>query len=295
MLKMYKESLGQSTIVQEHSILKYLEKISFPAVRIEATRIGETLVQRHNTRYALFNFVDNGFHSYDYIKTPHQSRQCIAVAGKTLALLHDKLKNFIPEGYNPDGFKSRAGKRYRDLEWFVNKLKICIDQTRSISEKKNKKKNLWLRRRAGDLENGLKKTNALIDDANLPRQIIHKDYGPSNLLFRKNALPVVLDFEIARLDWRIVDIIDGWQGFCIDRFGYNIKKMKYFLDAYQAHLPLTRDEIKLMPAVWKLIELRSCIRYWYAYCHTGDRVSLTKACKNLNETDWLAANQTALW
>ncbi len=294
-LKMYKESLGQSTIVQEHSILKYLAKIRFPAARLEVTRAGETLVQRDKDRYALFDFVGNGFCSYDYITTPNQARQYIAVAGKMLAFLHDKLKDFVPEGYNPDGFKAKTGKRWRDNEWFVSKLKICMDKAILRGEKKNNHKSLWLLQRARDLENELKQTNALIDDANLPRQIIHKDYGPSNLLFRKNELPIVIDFEIARLDWRVVDIIDGWQGFCVDRTGYNVEKMKCFLDAYQFHMPLTADEFKMIPEVWKLLQIRSCIRYWYAYCMTGNRVSLVKACKCINECDWLTTNQTVLW
>lgn len=290
LLKKYTKNIGQSTIIQEHSILKYLAKISFPAARLEATQSGQTLVQKDKDRYALFSFVEKGFHSYDYITTPKQARRYIAVAGKMLAFLHEKLKDFVPEGYNPDGFKSKTGERWRDNEWFLSKLKICVDKTLLQAEKKNKNKSPWLLQRASDFENTLRKTIAIIDAADLPRQIIHKDYGPSNLLFRKNQPPVVLDFEIARLDWRIVDIINGWGGFCQKRSGYHLNKMKCFLDAYQTNMPLTADEFTLIPAVWKLLQIRSCINYWYSYCTTGNKMSLIRACKSVKAFDWITAN-----
>jgi Ser/Thr protein kinase RdoA (MazF antagonist) len=94
---------------------------------------------------------------------------------------------------------------------------------------------------------------------------------------------VVIDFEIARLDWRIVDIIDGCAAFCVHRTGNTVAKMKCFLDAYQSHMPLTADEIKLIPEVSKFFQITSCIRYWYTYSMTGNRVFLVKARKCVSD------------
>jgi homoserine kinase type II len=290
-LKRYQESLGQSTIIQEHSILEYLAQIGFPATRLVSTKAGQTLVQRGKKRYVLFDFVEGGFRSYDYISLPKQTRQYIAIAGEMLAILHEKLRDFVPQGYNPDGFKSKTGDRWRNDEWFINKLTFCVEKTLQRNKNNRKHKSSSLIQRARDLENILVHNTSMLNSADLPRQIIHKDYGPSNLLFRKNAPPVVLDFEIARLDWRIVDIISAWQGFCETRSGYSLNKMKIFLDSYQTHMPLISAEIELIPAVWEFLEIRGCINYWHNYCSTGDKVSLDRACQSFNKLEWVTANQ----
>ena len=122
-LKKYQENLGNSTIIQERSILKYLAQIDFPATRLVETKSSQTLVQRGKNRYALFDYVDGSFRSFDYIAFPKQTRQYIAIAGEMLAILHDKLADFTPQGYNPDGFKSKTGDRWRDIDWFADKFR----------------------------------------------------------------------------------------------------------------------------------------------------------------------------
>jgi hypothetical protein len=54
LLKIYKESLGTSTITQEHSILNYLEEIDFPSVRLESAKNDETLIVIDGQRLSLF-------------------------------------------------------------------------------------------------------------------------------------------------------------------------------------------------------------------------------------------------
>lgn len=294
-LKRYRESLGISTIIQEHSILKYLAQIGFPATRLVGTKSGHTLVQQGKNRYALFDFVDGGFRSFDYIALPRQTRKYIAIAGEMLAILHDKLTDFVPQGYNPDGFKSKTGDRWRDIEWFMNKLTFCLEKTSLQNENRGKYRYAWLLQRARELENILFHNTSVLNNTDLPRQIIHKDYNLGHLLFRKNAPPVIIDFEIARLDWRLVDIINGWQGFCKTRSGYSPNKMRVFLYSYQTHMPLTATELEFIPAVWKFLQIRECIHYWYEYSLTGgDKMLLVRACQSLKELDWVIANQNAI-
>ena len=67
------------------------------------------------------------------------------------------------------------------------------------------------------LRTNLVKTENFLENANLPKQIVHVDFSRSNVLFRKNALPIVVDFEIARMDWRIIDVVNGLSAFCVRR------------------------------------------------------------------------------
>ena len=294
LLKGYKESLGQSTIIQEHSILKYLTQLNFPCTRLNHTKNGETIINYDHQRFALFDFIEGGFHTYDYVLFPRVNSQFIALAGETLGCLHAALKDFLPEGYNPDGFRSKTGDRWRNDEWITNKLAFCLEKTQKFIATGKKNRMRRLLNRARHFNNIIAHSNTMILKATLPRQIIHKDYGPSNLLFLKDGPPIVLDFEIARLDWRIVDIISGWKGFCMKRSGYDLKKMKYFLESYQTRISLGEKELKLIPDVWKLLLIRGSIHYWHNYCETHKQHSLAQACKKIEDLDWVTANQEHL-
>jgi len=294
-LKSYQETLGNSTIIQEHSILKYLSQIDFPATRLVETKSSQTLVQRGKNRYALFDYVDGSFRSFDYIAFPKQTHQYIAIAGEMLAILHDKLADFTPQGYNPDGFKSKTGDRWRDIEWFANKLAFSVNKTSLRNENRRKHKYTLLLQNARKLETILFDNTYMLNRADLPRQIIHKDYSPGHLLFRKNARPVIIDFEIARFDWRLVDIIDGLRSFCMNRKGYYChNKIRTFLSNYQAQVPLTSAELKFFPSVWKLMQAWGCIFSWYQHSSIGSKGALIRACQKLKDLDWVTANQDAI-
>ena len=294
-LKSYTESLGSSTIIQEHSILKYLAQIDFPATRLVETKSTQTLVIRGKHRYALFDYVDGGYRSCDYIAFPKQTSRYIAIAGRMLAALHSKLADFTPQGYNPDGFKSKTGDRWRDTGWFANKLTFNVNKTLLRNEDRRKHKYALLLQNAEKLETALFDYTSTLNSADLPRQVIHKDYGPGHLLFRKNMSPVIIDFEIARFDWRIVDIIDGFQSFCKSWKGYFCHdKIKAFLSNYQAKVHLTSTELEYLPSVWKLMQVWSCILDWHKHFSIGDTGLLDSACQKLKYIDWISENQDTI-
>jgi thiamine kinase-like enzyme len=135
------------------------------------------------------------------------------------------------------------------------------------------------------LGNSLVEIQKQLERANLPRQIIHQDFCPSNVLFRKNEEPIVIDFEIARLDWRVIDLISGWERFCKNRAGLNTKTMKIFLHAYQREVRLSENEFKYIPLVWKYLNLTNSIFNFHKFCITGSRPSLVygyRSLKNVN-------------
>ena len=283
-LKCYRNSLGDSTIIQEHSILKHLSKIGFPAVSLVSTPTGDTLIHYNDRRYAVYEFID-GFKFYDYILGSNLSRRYIAIAGELLGQLHSDLKGFIPIGYNPDGFKSQTEGRWRSLDWFSNKLAHCIQNLSTDHLNRINGKIFALICHARKLEDQLVRSIEILDEAGLPRQIIHKDYNQSNILYRKNKSPVIIDFEIARLDWRLIDIIDGWEAFAKDKFMYNPKKMGIFFKAYQDKNRLHEDELRFIPLVWKYLNLTRCILHLHNYVTTKDTYSIHEAYRFLKQTN----------
>lgn len=291
-LKTYRKSLGDSTITLEHSILKYLSQIDFPATRVVETKSGQTLVKRGIDRHALFDYAEGSFRSFDYIAFPKQNHQYIAIAGEMLAELHKKLAAFAPQGYNPDGFKSKAGDRWRDTDWFADKLAVSLKETCLRNENFPKSEYAFLLQNATRLKSILVANTKVLNDTDLPRQIIHKDYRPSHLLLRKKASPVIIDFEIACLDWRLVDIIEGLRTFCRHRKrNYCYDKIRTFLSNYQAHSPLTSTELRFFLSVWELAQVWGCIFFWHQHTQTGSIGSLNKACKGLKDLDWVTANR----
>jgi Ser/Thr protein kinase RdoA (MazF antagonist) len=287
-LKTYNQSLGLSTIIQEHSILKYLAQVGFPSARLQETKSRNTLVSKHENRYALFDFADRGFHYHHYILLPHQTYHYIENAAKTLASLHAFLKGFVPQGYNPDGFKSKNEDRWRDLKWIRNKLWYCVQNASKRDGSLFNSKLTRLCRCARYIETELERLDCSLREADLPRQIIHGDYGPYNLLCRKNAPAIILDFEMARLDWRLSDIIFALYRFSYGRFSFSNRRIRCFLDAYQSILPLRAEELRLFPYIWKFLNLRSCVRNWYSYYQTRNKKSLNRAIKSLDRSDWVS-------
>lgn len=285
-LKRYKESLSDSTIIQEHSILRYLGEKNFPCVRIVSANSGQTITYYEKDRYALFDFV-KGFKLYDYIFLPGTKEQFIAASGNLLGKLHRLLNDFVPKGFNPDGFNPETNRRWRDTEWFLSKIDDIKKHASDGKNIKNTKLSIFLAeyRSLGKL---LVEVQKQLQQANLPRQIIHKDFGQSNIIFRKNKSPIVIDFEIARLDWRVIDLINAWEKFCRNRFRYSEKKMKIFLDAYQKEVNLSQNEFKNIQLVWKYLNITRCIFHFHKFSITGSKLSLAHANRYLKQTRWKA-------
>jgi len=180
------------------------------------------------------------------------------------------------------------------MTWYKKKLIEC--KRRSADGKREFLSDTFLTliNQTDYLLKELSRLDNLLQKSDLLRLIIHGDYGPYNLLFRKNASTVVLDFEMARLDWRLVDIIQAWHRFCHSRFGYSLKKMKLFLNAYQDYMPLYSSELKLIADVWTHINIRGFIRYLYNYCSSSKDSYLESAIKSLRRLDWIGENKDIL-
>jgi Ser/Thr protein kinase RdoA (MazF antagonist) len=146
--------------------------------------------------------------------------------------------------------------------------------------------------RAEELRESLIELENSLRQAELPRFLVHGDYGPYNLLFRPNAPVVILDFEISRLDWRTIDILDALRRFCGQGvLGLRMEKVKCLFDAYQSHYPLTQNEFQCMTAVWKYFHIRRCIASWYRHFERQADYSLAAAHKHLDWVDWIESNQ----
>jgi Ser/Thr protein kinase RdoA (MazF antagonist) len=299
LLKRYNPKLNQTTIIHEHSILNYLSSSNFPSPRLISNKLDKTLTFNDNRYYALFDFIEGLYQCRDYILFPNQIRKYLTIAGEMLSLLHKKLINFKPEGCNPDGFKSKSGDRKRNLEWHLSKLEQCRNMTSKADKMREINKKIEIFNRSDYFKKKLIKLDSRLKEADLPKVTIHGDYGFYNILFRKEGPPVVIDFEMARLEWRMVDIVRAlyyldFVGFCRNNVKSNFKKINTFANAYQKNLELTGDEIKLFPDIWEYLNIKGAIVSWHTYCQNGKDSALMGLRKSLNRLDWMKTNKKFL-
>jgi len=129
-----------------------------------------------------------------------------------------------------------------------------------------------------------------LGDADLPRLVVHGDYGLHNLLFPSPAYAVVVDFESARLDWRVNDLVSalGKYRYRRDR-RYDVESMEVFLRAYAGQFPLRAVEQEHLAEVWQLYRLRAAVQYWNSYFETDGPVrKLWSAVDALDQAAWAA-------
>jgi len=294
-LKRYVPTRTLPTIVHEHSILKQLAEVDFPAPRLAVTRAGETIVSQGDRHYALFNFIEGGFQYHDYLLLPAQSRRFLVIAGETLAALHLQLADFVPEGQNPFGFKSPAEGEWRDLDWYLNRLAHCVQETQRFKSTASTPQADQLLQQSSSMERTLVELDRTLKQADLPRLIIHSDYGPYNLLFRPHAPMTVLDFELARVDWRLSEFVYAFPHFAHYKwFGFNFGKAQCLLDAYRMHLPIKSDELRFLPAVWQFLKIRQAIVGWHSYCETRATLRLVQAAEYMTWVKWVTEHQVEL-
>lgn len=294
LLKRYKPTVEREAIRCEHSILRRLEQLDFPAPRLVATAGGETVLERNGQYFALFEVLDGYFQYHNYLLLPFQARAFIAASGRVLGMLHQALRDCTPEGHHPQGMQSRTGQRWRELDWYLERLRACraalphmqADDAYAVA---------WAVGAHGSwVEETVQRLNEQIMARRPLCLVIHGDYGPYNLLFKPGAPIVVLDFELARLDWRLTDLANALPSFASTRLGFNVRKMRCFLEAYRSACWIDDEELHLLPSVWLFLTLRRVIVFWHRYCTTQARQWWIAAQHKLTQAQWLEQHHTSL-
>ncbi len=195
------------------------------------------------------------------------------LVGEMMARLHRRLKGFMPAGRHHMGFSDYTGPRWRDVEWHRRKLEEF--KTRSIETKQPEpgSDSAWLVENSGRIGDEIARLDAILGNADLPRLIIHGDYGLHNLLFPPTAASS-LSISSWRIEWRLSDLVS-----CLSRFrygelgdiSYDYESIGWFLEGYQQVLPLSVDEWRFFPQVWAFYRYQSAVQYWNSYYATNGR------------------------
>jgi len=189
-----------------HGVQRHLAARGFPVARLIGARRDRAAGVRLGDRvYELFEFVDG--------KPFDASVEATRAAGETLARMHRLIADFQPE-WTPEhtGYHDRhaVGVELAALPTALERLRGELSpETRDAIE----------RLRAAYLESAKEANDAGLPS--WPRQVIHADWHPGNILYRGSGddtrVAAVLDFDTARVAPRAVDLAAGALQFSLTR------------------------------------------------------------------------------
>jgi Ser/Thr protein kinase RdoA (MazF antagonist) len=283
-LKLYRNDWRADTIAYEHSILQYLAGVNFPAPRLLTAITGETCVNLGGQNYCMFEFVDGLNYSWTFLFRPHRIK-LMRTAGQVLAKLHHQMLGFCPDGNHHLGFVSYQSGRLRDVKWHAQKISEFVERSRHLNDPNAE----WLIAHAGEILDDITELTQTLQDVSLPRTIIHGDFGLHNLIFQDADHVTPMDFELARLEWRLSDLVS-----CISKLrnrkgNYDMESVMELMAAYQREFPISDEEWQWFPLVWKYYKLAKAVQYWSSYFETkGPAHKLSLARDAVNQAGWLS-------
>lgn len=238
-----------------HTLLWRLRQTGFPVPELLRTRDSDESMLRIGGRvYELFEFVPAEKYDGSLEQTGH--------AGKTLARFHRAVREFQtawqppPGGYH-DSPAVRAG---------LNSIPSAISSHDSVvgqeAELLSLTQDLYERydEAAEEVSN--------LGFAHWPGWIVHGDWHPGNVLFRKGKVAVVLDFDAARRNPAVTDVANGMLQFSILRGGedpdrwpefFDQARMRRFLIGYSSRAKMDLNQLRAIPHLMIEALIAECV------------------------------------
>jgi homoserine kinase type II len=128
----------------------------------------------------------------------------------------------------------------------------------------------------------------------LPRQLVHEDYAPDNILMQGPRVTGVLDFEFCARDVRAMDLAVALSWWPVERFGSGDEWpiVRAVAGGYARHVALTAPEAEAMPTLFRLRAFTSLIHRLGRHRQglSPLEAAVWRAHAALERDDWLAAN-----
>ncbi len=231
-----------------HSLQLFLASKQFPLPHLIGTRKdNNSMLQWRGNIYELFEYIQGS----GYNNSPEATMD----AGKILALFHKLTLDYQPEYEPPTGSYHAARvvvQAFDQLPRMMAHREGAAHDPATVHEVGQFLRHSY--REAGQRANEI----GLPD---WPMQIIHSDWHPGNMLFRKMRVVAVIDYDAARLQQRIIDIANGALQFSILGGGDDASqwpdyldeiRFAQFLSGYDSINVLSRSELRTIP--WLMIE-----------------------------------------
>ena len=226
-----------------HAIQLNLAAKQFPLPHLIGTRKdNNSMLQWRSGVYELFEYIPGQGYP--------QTLESTFDSGRVLGLYHKLLENFQSEWTPPSGSFHISASVENGLKALPANIpggtELHIAQTINFL--------LDSYRHAG-------RSAEKLGMESWPKQIVHADWHPGNMLFRENHVVAVIDYDSARLLPRVIDIANGALQFSIIGGDEDVAKwpdfadesrFKRFLRGYDEVMLLSQAELKAVP--WLMVE-----------------------------------------
>jgi homoserine kinase type II len=225
-----------------HAIQLYLAAKQFPLPHLVGTKKNNnSMLQWRNTVYELFEYIPG--------QNYPQTLEATFDSGRILSLYHKLLQDFRSEWQPAGGSYHGAPAVEHGLKQIPNSLQGADTAAGPLLQY---------------LLDSYRHAVQMADAQGLdgwPKQIVHADWHPGNMLFRDNHVVAVIDYDSSRLLPRIIDAANGALQFSIIGGDEDISKWpeyldesryKRFLRGYDEVMLLSEAEIRTIP--WLMIE-----------------------------------------
>jgi Ser/Thr protein kinase RdoA (MazF antagonist) len=228
-----------------HAIQLELAARQFPLPHLIGTRRdNNSLLQLKGTVYELFEYIPGQGY-------PH-SLEATFDAGRVLGLFHKLLEGFHSQWQPGSGSYHAAPSVQNGLASLPTVLASAPAPTADAASV------------VQYLAESYAHAVEAAEDAGLqgwPKQIVHADWHPGNMLFRDNHIVAVIDYDSSRLLPRVIDIANGALQFSIIGGEEDVarwpdyldeSRFKRFLRGYDEVVLLSQAELGALP--WLMIE-----------------------------------------
>ncbi len=223
-----------------HALQLFLAAKQFPLPHLIGTRNdNNSMLQWRNTVYELFEYIPGQGYP--------QSLEATFDSGRILGLYHKLLTDFRTDFAAPTGSYHLAPAIDQGLRLIPNAL-----PGRDVSTV------------VEFLHESYRYSCDRVEQQGLsswPKQFVHADWHPGNMLFRENRVVAVIDYDSARLLPRVIDIANGTLQFSIIGGEDDVTKwpeyldesrLKRFLRGYDEVMLLSQAELSAIP--WLMAE-----------------------------------------
>ena len=227
-----------------HAIQLHLAAQQFPLPHLIGTKHdNNSMLQHRGAVYELFEYIPGQGYP--------QTLEATFDSGRVLGLYHKLLEQFTSEWTPPTGSYHMAPaveNGLRSISTLPSQMSPDAETSAMLD---------YLLR---SYKHAAESVETLGLD-NWPKQIVHADWHPGNMLFRENKVVAVIDYDSARLQPRVLDIANGALQFSIIGGDEDVSKwpdyvdesrFKRFLRGYDEAMLLSQAEIRCIP--WLMIE-----------------------------------------
>ncbi len=228
-----------------HALQLHLASQQFPLPHLIGTkRDNNSMLQWRGGVYELFEYIPG----QPYPQTLESTYE----SGKVLGLFHKLLEHFRSEWQPPTGSYHLAPSVESGLRSIPQIVPPQVMSTAGVEGL------------LASLLDHYRRGAEVVESLGLetwPRQIVHADWHPGNMLFREGHVAAVIDYDSARALQRVIDIANGCLQFSIIGGEEEVSRwpeyldesrFKRFLRGYDEVMLLSQAELRAVP--WLMVE-----------------------------------------